>query len=170
MAECEFCKLVEKGVKLFEDEKVVAVLHNAPAAKGHVLVLPKEHFAIIEQTPDFIASRMFEVANKVSTVMFETLNAQGTNLVIENGTGANQKIPHLAVNVIPRMQGDGLSFQWQPRKLPEEQMSDIEIRLKGETEKIGEFEKEKKAPVELDKETEKVSDEDVLLGSIKRLP
>ncbi|MCP3686708.1 MAG: HIT family protein [bacterium] len=169
MTDCEFCKLVEKGFKLYEDDAVVAVLNNKPAAKGHVLILPKEHITIIEQMPDFLVDKMLIVANKVSTVMFEALSVEGTNIIIENGTGAGQKIPHFAINVIPRNKEDGLSFNWQPKKLNEAQMADIELSLKTQTENIGEFEKENKEPVEMKSETETEQD-DLLISQLKRIP
>lgn len=128
MADCAYCEF--KGSVLFEDEKVVAALPPSPVVPGHAVVFPKQHFQIVEQAPDEIVSRLFEVANKLSIAMFEGLRAQGTNLIVMDGLGAGQKAPHVAVDVVPRTNGDGLSLTWPSRKLSDEQMGMVETQIK----------------------------------------
>ncbi|GEM_PF-2900245 len=128
MADCIYCEF--KGSVLFEDEKVVAALPTRPVVPGHAVVFPKQHFQIVEQAPDEIVSRLFEVANKLSMAMFEGLRAQGTNLIVMDGLGAGQKAPHVAVDVVPRTNGDGLNLTWPSRKLSDEQMGLVEIQIK----------------------------------------
>src|SRR3989338_3155345 len=115
MGDCAYCDLAEKGDKLFEDDNAIAAMSPEPASRGHALVMPKEHFTILEQVPDFIAGRLFALANKISTAMFETLRVSGTNIIIENGSAAGQKIAHLSINIIPRSENDGLGFNWMPK-------------------------------------------------------
>ncbi|MBI2574548.1 HIT family protein [Candidatus Woesearchaeota archaeon] len=128
MADCTYCEF--KGSVLFEDEKVVAALPPSPVVPGHAVVFPRQHFQIVEQAPDEIVSRLFEVANKLSIAMFEGLRAQGTNLIVMDGLGAGQKAPHVAVDVVPRTNGDGLSLAWPSRKLSDEQMGLVETQIK----------------------------------------
>ncbi|MBI2574773.1 HIT family protein [Candidatus Woesearchaeota archaeon] len=128
MADCAYCGF--KGSVLFEDEKVVAALPSSPVVPGHAVVFPKQHFQIVEQAPDETVSRLFEVANKLSIAMFEGLRAQGTNLIVMDGLGAGQKAPHVAVDVVPRTNGDGLGFTWPSRKLSDEQMGLVETQIK----------------------------------------
>ncbi len=171
MTECEFCRLVEKGHKVYDDDKCAVVLHPSPASRGHMLVLSKEHFTIFEQVNDFLVEHMAKVANRASIALFDAVQAQGTNLIIMNGTAAGQKIPHFAINVIPRFPNDGLNFAWQPRQISEEMMSTVELQLKEDSKKVGDFEKEKKEPI---KEQAAVKleqkEEDYLISHLRRIP
>lgn len=171
---CEICNLVKgrHGV-LFEDEQVAVVLAPKPAVPGHLMLVPKQHFAILEQVPDFVTGRLFDKANKASIAVFEALGAEGTNIIINNGIAAGQKHNHFVLNVLPRRENDGLSFAWQPRQLSEEEMSTIELRLRDEAKNIGAFEKEPTKPIEIKKEVEKIEEheeENYLIKQLRRLP
>ncbi|MGB9748633.1 MAG: HIT family protein [Candidatus Woesearchaeota archaeon] len=157
--ECPICEFLKSGKakKIYEDELVVAFLNPNPAVPGHSLVVPKQHFVIIEQTPDFLVGKLFGVANTVSSALFRALNLQGTNILLNNGVSANQKIAHLAINVIPRTENDNLNFSWNPKQLNEEQMSTIELKIKEQAKNVGIFEKEEKKII-IDSKREKIEE------------
>lgn len=173
---CKYCKRIrdERVRKLYKDDKVVAFLEDQPFAVGHVTVMPLVHHTIIEQVPDFIISHLFNVANKISTSAFESLGAHGTNLIVNNGVVAGQEIPHFVVHIMPRRENDKINLQWQPKQLSEEEMSTVELGLKEQTKHIGEFEKERPEPVDLDREKEdkkeKIDKENYLTRQLRRLP
>ena len=115
---------------------------------------------------------MFNKTNKLSTIIFEALQAQGTNIIIQNGIAAGQKQPHALINIIPRRKGDNLNFLRRPKQLNEEEMSTIELKLNEETQKVGEFEKEKEKPIE-EKKTEEVDvneKENYMIKQLERIP
>ena len=172
MANCNHCNIPENE-RIFEDGNAIVTLSPKPAGPGHVLVIPKEHFTILEQIPDFIAGHLFSIANKMSTTLFERMRVNGTNVIAQNGIAAGQKIAHFAINVIPRTENDGLGFNWQPVELSEEELATVELQLKEESKSIGDFEKEKKKPIKVeDKQKELVSGskEDYKLRQLRRLP
>ena len=72
MTDCKICGMIESGElkKVYEDEKIVAVLSNEPVSVGHILVIPKKHYAIIEQIPDYEVGYIFSVTNKISISLF----------------------------------------------------------------------------------------------------
>lgn len=172
MAECEHCEMALKGERLFEDEKVAVVPSNRPASRGHALVIPKEHFTILEQIPDFLAGHLFSIANKVSTSIFETMRVHGTNIIIENGIAAGQKIAHFAINIIPRSENDGIGFVWQPMQVSDEEMSSAELQLKEHTKNLGLFQKEEKKLLEVSGKEDVIpaNEEDYLLRQMRRIP
>lgn len=178
MTDCTFCQIIsgkKECVKLFEDEKVLAFLHPEPASAGHIIVLPKHHYTIFEQMPDFEIEHIFDIANKLSVAVFDSLNIGGTNIIVNNGVAAGQKIPHFSIDVIPRQQGDHLNFEWLPKKLNEEEMSTVELKLKDAASNIGGFQKEeKKAPVVIEKkEVEKIKlskEENYMIKQLERIP
>jgi len=170
---CEFCEIIKSNKRrlIFQDEKVVAMLSPRPFCNGHIIVMPKQHFAIIEQVPDYLLSHLSKIVNKISMAVFEIFQARGTNILINNGIAAGQKTNHFMINILPRKENDGLDFQWQPKQLNEEQMSTIEIKLNEECSVIGNFEKEEKKPIKADKEIQKIDkEENYLIKQLNRIP
>ena len=171
---CNFCEIINKkkdAKRIFEDEKALAILSPNPCCAGHILLMPKEHFSIIEQVPDYLIAHLSKITNKISIAIFEVLQAKGTNILMHNGVAAGQKTNHFMIHIIPRKENDGLDFQWQPKQLNEEQMSTIELNLKEAAKGIGDFEKEEKKPVMLDKEIEKIDkEENYLIKQLNRIP
>ena len=67
--DCIFCKLANGEIPtnaLYEDDIVKVIFDASPAAKGHVLILPKEHFDNIYELDDETAAHVFKVAAKIS--------------------------------------------------------------------------------------------------------
>ncbi len=171
---CAICELKKSKELLYEDKDVFAVLSPEPATFGHIIVAPKKHYQIIEQIPDYEFGYLFNIANKLSTAVFEGIGAQGTNIIIQNGVEAGQDIPHVAIHIIPRRENDGLNFEWAPKQLTEEQMSTVELQLKEGAKDIGGFQKEEKAePIKLDKKPQKLElsdQENYLIKQLRRIP
>ena len=169
---CDVCDTIESRENIvFENNNVFAFLNQTPACMGHVTIVPKKHFPIIENVPDFIVADMFKVANKISSAIFESLGAQGTNIIVNNGVDAGQKKPHASVEVLARKEKDNLNFQWKPKQLTQEEMSTVELTIREKTKNIGEFQKEEAKPISMDKKTEKISDEEsMLVDQLNRLP
>lgn len=176
MTECEFCSLIKKkSNKIYEDEHIFVMHAPKPATFGHVLVLPKNHAMIIEQIPDYEVTEIFEKINKISTAVFESIGAHGTNIILQNGVAAGQSHSHLMIHVIPRRENDGIDFTWQPKQMSEEEMSTIELKLKEAAKNIGVFEQKPEKPIEMDKEVEQIKEpegdeENYLIKQLERIP
>ena len=53
--DCIFCKIVASEIpsyKVYEDESTLAFLDIAPVNFGHTLVIPKKHYANLEEIPE----------------------------------------------------------------------------------------------------------------------
>jgi len=169
MTECDVCEWIEKKENiLFEGEKVIALLHPKPATVGHIIVVPKQHALILEETPDYVMPELFRVANKLSLTVFESLGVQGTNLLIQNGIPAGQKNSHMMLHVIPRQQNDNLPLMWQPKQGDEEKLTQLATELAENASRIGMFEKEPSKPREIQDNTEEA--EDIYKKQLKRIP
>ena len=172
---CIVCQIIGNNIpskKIYEDELVMAVLDFNGANPGHCFVMPKSHYPIIEQVPDIEIGRLFQVSNKLSSAIFESLGAQGTSIFVANGIPAGQTIAHFIINVIPRKENDGINLQWQPKQLSEEEMSTIELKLKEQTKNIGHFEKEeKKAKIQAPRQVAlSEEEEEYFTKQMRRLP
>jgi histidine triad (HIT) family protein len=124
--QCIFCQIISGKIpakKVYEDNKVIAILDINPAAKGHILLLPKEHYAIMPQIPEKEIEGMFVVAKKMSQVLLKGLKVSGTNVFVANGLAAGQKAQHFMIHVIPRKEGDNVLEI-------EEKLTDEEMRKK----------------------------------------
>ena len=147
---CLLCQIIEGRVpskKVYEDELVLAVLDVNGANPGHCFVLPKNHYPILEQVPDPEIVKLFHVANRISSAIFENLGVQGTNLFVTNGVPSGQTVAHFMIHVIPRMENDGINLQWQPKQLTEEEMSTVELKIKEQSKNIGAFKTEEEEKV-----------------------
>jgi len=176
---CLVCQIVEGRIpskRVYEDDAILAVLDVNGANPGHCFVMPKDHIPIIEQVPDPQIEKIFNVANKISTAVFDALQVQGTNIFVANGIPAGQMVAHFMVNVIPRFENDGINLQWEPKQLSEEEISTVELKLKEQTENIGGFQKEeKKEKVSAEKlhnapGTAEDEDDDYFSTQLRRIP
>jgi histidine triad (HIT) family protein len=115
MNDCLFCKIIAGEIpaqKVYEDEKVLAILDIKPVNPGHVLILPKEHFADFLDTPPKVIEKMSEVAKKVAAALKTSLQAEGFNITFNSGQAAGQVIFHTHMHVMPRFLSDGYEL-WQ---------------------------------------------------------
>src|SRR3989338_5123727 len=122
--QCIFCQIATAKVrsrKIYEDEKVIAVLDINPASKGHVLVIPKEHYSILPQIPEEEIAHLGIIAKRLSHAVLKGLKVQGTSIFIANGTAAGQRAQHFMLHIIPRNNKDGLLA------IPQKHVDDAEI-------------------------------------------
>jgi diadenosine tetraphosphate (Ap4A) HIT family hydrolase len=84
----------------------MAFLDIRPVNEGHALIVPKEHYEGIFDTPSELLGKVHQVTKAVAIAVKETVNADGISIVQQNGRAANQDIFHLHVHVIPRYAGE----------------------------------------------------------------
>jgi len=169
---CEFCEIIEQERNvLYIDQDVVVAVKDTALSPGQVTIFPKEHFTILEMVPKEIIQKSSVIANHVGVAVFESLEAQGTNVIIKNGLAAGQKAPHFAIEVIPRGENDELNLQWEPKQLMEDEMELSTSLLLEEIKKVM-ADDSKKESSKISSEVEIVNDdkENYLLKSLKKIP
>ena len=120
---CIFCKILAGEIPstaVYEDDDFKAILDVNPAARGHVIILPKNHAANIYELPDEDASKIMVVAKKIATAIEKAYHCDGVNILQNNGEAAGQTVFHLHVHVIPRFKGDTLNIGWKQGDMPED--------------------------------------------------
>ena len=108
MASCVFCAIASgdrPAPVVFADEYTVAFLDARPVFKGHVLVIPRAHYATLAEVPFDLVMPLFGLVRRISTAMPAALGVQGSFVGVNNTVG--QSVPHLHVHVVPRSRGDG---------------------------------------------------------------
>jgi histidine triad (HIT) family protein len=181
--DCKLCNIylnkeLFKLVKLYEDDICVALLSKKPASLCHVIIYPKKHYTILEQVPDIEVGHLFNISNIISRSIFESLNVQGTNILVQNGVAAGQEEPHFCIHVISRHENDGIKLEWKPQQLNEEQMSTIELQYKQFTGEMvfqkesnnTEIKKDQKDKQRIEKISDNNDDENYMLKYFNRIP
>ena len=123
MSDCIFCKIIDGEIPsttVYEDDRCKAILDVNPAARGHVIVLPKTHAANVFEIPDEDLAHAICVAKKIATAQKQAYNCDGVNILQNNGEAAGQTVFHLHIHVIPRFDGDTVNMKWIPGEMPED--------------------------------------------------
>ena len=125
---CLFCSIIKREMQsaiVFENSEFIVILDKFPAAKGHTLIMPKEHVENIYDLDTEKASNLFVLATHVARVLKQTLKCEGMNLVQNNGKIAGQTIPHFHLHLIPRYEGDSLNFNWVNEEANDEELREL---------------------------------------------
>lgn len=111
---CIFCKIVAEtapAVRVYEDDDYLGFLDIRPFTRGHTLVIPKQHSVDLTDTPSPILSGMLAVGQRIARATRASgLAATGNNIAINDGKAAFQSVFHIHLHVIPRRDGDKVSF------------------------------------------------------------
>ncbi len=109
--QCPFCQIIAGKIpakKIYEDDKVIALLDINPAVSGHTLLMPKEHYTIMPFVPDDVLVHLAKISKALSKAFLRCLFAKGTTIFIANGAAAGQQVQHFLIHLVPREEGDGL--------------------------------------------------------------
>lgn len=113
--DCIFCKLAN-GVfptnTVYEDGDFRVILDASPAAKGHSLIIPKQHSDNLYSTDDETLAKILPLAKKIAASMKKTFNCDGVNIIQNNEPAAGQTVFHLHVHAIPRFNDDNVGIGW----------------------------------------------------------
>ncbi len=112
---CIFCKIVAGEIPCFkvrEDEATLAFMDINPVGDGHVLVIPKAHFATVVAVSEDAIGAVSATARKVAQAVQAALEPPGLNLLQCNGAAAAQSVQYFHMHVIPRRIDDGLNMNW----------------------------------------------------------
>ena len=126
MDNCIFCKIIAGEIPsttIYEDDDVKAILDVNPAARGHVIVLPKNHATDIYSLPDEDLSKAICVAKRIAIALKDAYDCDGVNIIQNNGEAAGQTVFHLHIHVIPRFKDDTVSVKWKQGEMP----SDMDV-------------------------------------------
>ncbi|PSL30631.1 histidine triad (HIT) family protein [Planomicrobium soli] len=120
MDNCIFCKIIAgdiPSIKIYEDDNVFAFMDIMPLTKGHTLIVPKTHRALVYDLTSQEASDLFAVVPKIASALKETFGPAGMNLLNNNGAKAGQSVAHFHLHFIPRYdETDGFAAKWMTKE------------------------------------------------------
>lgn len=130
--DCIFCKIANGEIPsktIYEDELFRAILDLGPAAKGHALILPKDHTANLYEISDENVAKAMVLAKKLAVQMTQKLQCDGLNVVQNNGSAAGQTVMHFHLHLIPRYHDDGQSINWVPGSPTQDELEAVRKQI-----------------------------------------
>lgn len=103
MSDCIFCRIVAGDIpaaRVFEDEQVIVFRDINPKAEVHLLMVPRQHVASLnELTPahDGLMAHMMRLLPQLAQQQGLT---QGFRTIINTGKGGGQEVFHLHVHLL----------------------------------------------------------------------
>lgn len=111
--ECIFCEIIQSrdGKILFENESVIAFapLKRGILSKGHMLVVPKDHYESIFDIPLDLLSEVSKTAKEISQDLKEEEEFNAVNILHASGENAQQSVNHFHLHLVPRTE-EGLDL------------------------------------------------------------
>ncbi|KIK92505.1 hypothetical protein PAXRUDRAFT_829893 [Paxillus rubicundulus Ve08.2h10] len=92
---CTFCRIIANelpATRLYENDKVIAILDILPLRAGHTLVIPKTHISRVSELPAEIAAAIGEAVSKLARSLTEALENTALNIVCNQEYA--QSVPH----------------------------------------------------------------------------
>ena len=106
--DCLFCKIIEGEIpsdQVYVDEKVVVFKDIYPKADVHLLIIPREHVASLEDLKPQHDNLMAHMLRLLPKLAQEQGLENGFRTIINTGPGGGQEIYHLHLHLLG---GDGL--------------------------------------------------------------
>lgn len=109
--DCIFCKIASKEVKssiVYEDEDVLAFNDINPQAPVHIVVIPKEHIATLNEVKDFgIYEKIFIAIDKIVKEL--KVDKDGYRIVANCNKNGGQTVFHIHFHILA-----GRYMEWPP--------------------------------------------------------
>jgi histidine triad (HIT) family protein len=111
---CLFCSIAAGTTAahlVHEGPGTVAFLDAFPAARPHVLVVPRAHAPTLLQLDDGAIGELFATVKLVQQRIEAAFRPLGFNVGWNHGQAAGQHVHHLHVHVLPRYADGGRGIQ-----------------------------------------------------------
>ena len=126
--DCVFCTAANST-----DDRASLVVHRAarnfvslnrfPYTSGHIMVVPYEHVATLDDVPDETAVELIRLTQRAERHMRDLYRPEGLNIGMNIGRSAGAGVAgHLHLHVLPRWTGDTnfMTTVGETRVLPED--------------------------------------------------
>lgn len=113
MEDCIFCKIVKKEIPtriIYEDKNIIAFNDINPQAPIHILLIPKEHFASLNEIPDEkkdILTLLLLTARQIARE--KDIAEKGYRIVLNTAKDSGQEVFHIHFHLL-----GGRRMQWPP--------------------------------------------------------
>lgn len=113
MEDCLFCKIIKKEIPsstVYEDERIVAFSDINPQAPVHVLLIPKEHYASLNDIPEEKKDILSYLLLKAREIAREkNIAEKGYRIVLNTARESGQEVFHIHFHLL-----GGRQMTWPP--------------------------------------------------------
>jgi len=128
---CIFCKIARKEIPadiVYENDKLIAFLDIRPMHVGHTLVVPKQHYVNMLDTPENVLCEIISAAKKIAAAVVKATKADGFNIGMNNFEAAGQLVMHTHLHVMPRFRKDGFE-PWIGKETSKEELELVREKI-----------------------------------------
>src|SRR5688500_3869571 len=137
-AYCEIVAGRSPASTFYEDDVVLGLLTIGPVTTGHAMVIPKQHFAYLNEMDEVTGRHLWTVTQRAAEALRHPgLLCEGVNLFLADGKAAFQDISHVHMHVFPRYAGDPftLGADWSIKPARAE-LDDVAARIRAAYERL----------------------------------
>jgi len=130
-SDCLFCKIAKKEIPadvVYENDKVIAFLDIRPMHVGHTLIIPKQHYVNMLDTPEGALCEIISAAKKIAAAVVKATKADGFNIGMNNFEAAGQLVMHTHLHVMPRFKKDGFEA-WMGKEASKEELKIVRDKI-----------------------------------------
>jgi histidine triad (HIT) family protein len=113
MDNCLFCRIVNKEIPakiVYEDGKMLAFEDIRPQAPVHLLLIPKPHFASLNEAPEGAETLLGELLFRAREIAHERgIGASGYRIVLNTARDSGQEVLHIHFHLL-----GGRRMEWPP--------------------------------------------------------
>lgn len=103
MSDCIFCKIAEKEIPskaAYEDDRILVFHDLDPQAPVHVLMIPKQHIASLDDVQSSDQELLGYMMGKVKEIAALLGLDNGYRVVINTGEDGMQTVKHLHIHIL----------------------------------------------------------------------
>ncbi len=112
MEDCIFCKLANGEIPtdmVYEDDLIAVFRDASPQAPVHVLMVPKEHIASLNDLDESHAGLISHMMLKIKEIAASEGLENGYRCVINTGEDGQQSVKHLHIHILGKR-----AMHWPP--------------------------------------------------------
>jgi histidine triad (HIT) family protein len=113
MADCLFCRIIAReipGAIVYEDDRLIAFNDINPQAPTHVLIVPKQHIASLNELSEGDEQIVGELVRRAAAIAAERgIAAGGYRTVFNTNRDAGQTVFHVHLHLL-----GGRPMHWPP--------------------------------------------------------
>jgi histidine triad (HIT) family protein len=111
VSDCLFCGIVRGQLDssvVYRDERTLAFMDVNQPVRGHVLIVPREHYVDLFSISPVDAAAVMETTRVVALAVKRALSADGIQLWQSNGAAAMQDVFHFHMHIFARYDDDDI--------------------------------------------------------------
>jgi histidine triad (HIT) family protein len=113
MGSCLFCRIAKKEIPakiVYEDGRMLAFEDIRPQAPVHILIIPKDHFASLNEAPAGAETLLGEMLFRAREIAREKgVGSSGYRIVLNTARDSGQEVLHIHLHLL-----GGRRMSWPP--------------------------------------------------------